>query len=657
VSTYYKRLSRAFTKNILVPDTYDIDLFIREQPDADYYDSIYLYEQKHKDQFDQTKSLSGIIDVKTNRIIFDLDSKNDLEKARVEASELCSKLLADGIEETAIRAFFSGGKGFHVELFTDEMYTRKEIENILSHYAGGLSTVDFKITDEQRVIRTAFTKHPKTGLYKIPLTLFELTSSSVEAIQKDAKELKPKFYNLFNSYEVLTPPATFSFIKHLNEVDKPKHEQIEILSDRPDFTRKPKHLTPVKFALQEGFFESGERNHAYMILASTYRGLGYNEEIAYNMLKATNRLQSRRTGQEPFSTDELWKNIIKVVFSPNWRGGTYSESEDKLLDKIKTRFHLSDQYEHDSNPVVFHQLGGDSFARYARSFYETRIYTGLKELDNKFPICAGSNIAIVGAASSGKTALTLNILEQMRETGAISLFASLDMAKSRLYEKLLYKVTGGQLSRDQLYQAYLNGEGKKYDNLVKERFPNVYIFAQSSPTVGNIREHIKKIQDTTGKPVRLLMIDYFERVTGTKSDDTAASKEVASGIQDLIADFPELTPITLFQPNKMALGGGPDKPIMNYASIKGSSFIFQSARQILSIWRPFFSPEYKDYDKFMEMAILKNDLGELEKFVFNFEGKTGLISELNRDDLQLYKEYMKEKVKTEQLKDDNGFGL
>lgn len=648
----YKRISRSFTKNILIreDDHEAVQRFIEEKPDADYYDSIYLYTDAHKEQFDRTKSLAGISDVKTNRIIFDLDSKEDLEKARQDAVLLCSRLISDGIDEESIQLSFTGSKGYHVELFTDQYFTRREVENILTNYAGDLATVDFKITDEQRVIRTPLTKHPKTGLYKTPITLFELEMLNSEDFKQAAAEIVPKHYSLLNNYRVLTPPDRFSLIKNLNAADKQKLEQIELSSDRPDFSRKPKHLTPVKFALSEGYFEPGERHNAFMILASTYRALNFNKLIAYNMLKATNQLQSKRTGQPLFPKEELWNNIIEYVYSPKWRGGTFSEEEDHLIKKLKERLNITENSSIDENPIIISELGGDSFARYARSFYETRIYTGLPDLDEKFPICAGSNVAIVGAASSGKTSICLNILEELNKSDAVSVFASLDMSRSRLYEKLLYKVTNGEISRDELYNAYLEGRGAAFDEMVKERYKNTYIFAKSAPTIPQIREYLMRVQDTTGKPVRLLMIDYFERIGSEKSDDTAASKEVASGIQDLIADFPELTPITLYQPNKMALGGGPDKPILNYANIKGSSFIFQAARQIISLWRPFFSPEYKDMDQFMEMAILKNDLGELDTFKYSWHGKTGTILPMTEEQQELYKEYMDKKIRAEDIK-------
>jgi len=114
-----------------------------------------------------------------------------------------------------------------------------------------------------------------------------------------------------------------------------------------------------------------------------------------------------------------------------------------------------------------------------------------------------------------------------------------------------------------------------------------------------------------------------------------------------------LTPITLYQPNKMALGGGPDQPILNYAAIKGSSFVFQSVRQILSLWRPFFNPRDKDMDEFMEMAILKNDLGELGMYCYNWTGKTGSIEMMDIADKLKYDRYISEKKQRERNIDED----
>jgi hypothetical protein len=227
------------------------------------------------------------------------------------------------------------------------------------------------------------------------------------------------------------------------------------------------------------------------------------------------------------------------------------------------------------------------------------------------------------------TALALEILKNTSKAGIVSVFASLDMHRNRLFEKLLYKTTG--LSRGELYAKVHAGEIEEITKKVKEDYANVWFYDRSCPTVGNIREYIEEVEAETGKKVKLVMLDYFERVNSDKSEDTAASKDIAGQLQDVVNDF-NVAMVTLVQPNKFSLGSGPDKPIKSYTAIKGSSFLYQSFRSIVSIWRPFFTPETVDKDKFLQMAILKNDLGELGMFNFAWSGKRGEIREVTEEE-------------------------
>jgi hypothetical protein len=223
------------------------------------------------------------------------------------------------------------------------------------------------------------------------------------------------------------------------------------------------------------------------------------------------------------------------------------------------------------------------------------------------------------------------------------------MHRNRLFEKLLYKTSG--LSREELYKRIKEGTASPIFNKVREEYKNVYFYDRSAPTVDNIREYINQVQEQTGKKVKLVMLDYFERVNSDKSEDTAASKDVAGKLQDLVNDF-DICMVTLVQPNKFALASGPDSPITNYTAIKGSSFLYQSFRSIISIWRPFFNPEYAEYDKFLQMAILKNDLGELDMFNFGWHGKKGEIWELAQEGEEELERLLKLKANAKAKVDD-----
>lgn len=589
----------------------------KADPNKDYYMSIFAYNDNHKKHVDQTGSVAGIKDVKTNTLVFDFDSK-DLERVKKDVLELGNRLVnIYNVDPDNIACFFSGSKGLHVVVPIDKEITPEEFKQATGRLAENLETFDPVVSDPQRVLRVEHTRHPKTGLYKIPLHIAEVDELSTDQIKQLAKTPREDF--TANTRSVKLPETLFKIIK------KEKQEVISL--DEFDYNNPPKGWKKYKYALAQGWFDSGERHNALMVIAATCRGLGYDKEQTYFLCKSALKKQARRTGEGEFDKSELWENIIEQsVFSSTWEGGQYSPQNNPWLKKYCERMNFSiNEKEEKVIQLNDIELG---FTQYVQNIEQNTVLTGIPCLDKAMPLTTGMNLGVIGAASSGKTALALSILKNTSKAGVVSVFASLDMHRNRLFEKLLYKTSG--LNRDDLYKKIKEGTAGPIFEKVREEYKNVYFYDRSAPTVDNIREYITQVQEQTGKKVKMVMLDYFERVNSDKSEDTAASKEVAGKLQDLVNDF-DICMVTLVQPNKFALASGPDSPITNYTAIKGSSFLYQSFRSIISIWRPFFNPEYSEYDKFLQMAILKNDLGELDMFNFGWHGKKGEIWELAQE--------------------------
>ena len=586
-------------------------------PNKDYYMSIFSYNDKHKKQVEQTGSIAGIKDVTTNTLVFDFDSKN-LEDARQDVLTLGLRLVNEyNVNEDDIACYFSGSKGLHVVVPLSQEITPEQFKQATGKLAEGLNTFDPVVSDPQRVLRLEHTRHPKSGLYKIPLHIAEVEELTIDQIKELAKTPRDDFE--LNTKQVKLPEILFKV--------KEKKQPEQITSDDFDYTNPPKGWKKYKWALAQGWFDSGERHNALMVIAATCRGLGYDKDATYYICKSALKKQAKRTNDGEFDKSELWENIIeKSVFSDSWEGGQYSPQNNPWLKKYCERMNFaSDEKEEKVIQLNDIELG---FTHYVKNIEQNTILTGIPCLDKAMPLTTGMNLGVIGAASSGKTALALSILKNTSKAGVVSIFASLDMHRNRLFEKLLYKTSG--LSRDELYARIKAGEAGPIFQKVREEYSNVYFYDRSAPTVENIREYITQVQEQTGKKVKMVMIDYFERVNSDKSEDTAASKDIAGKLQDLVNDF-DICMVTLVQPNKFALSSGPDSAITNYTAIKGSSFLYQSFRSIISIWRPFFNPELSEYDKFLQMAILKNDLGELNMFNFGWHGKKGEIWELAQE--------------------------
>jgi len=634
----YRRLTEGLNdKGKLIPAHSDIFSYISDR-NKDYYLSTYKYTEKHREQFLEHGTIAGITDVVTEKIWWDFDSEFDPDTAKADTIKLVNKLILKGIEKEDIFIAFSGNKGFGVEVNLLETYTPKQIKSIAFELAENLSTFDTKMYNASRVFRVYGTRHNKTGLFKTPLTFNQLNELSSDNIMKLASSF-PKWDNEFR-WDAVTSP----FIVN-KEHESIIEERVENLIPTLDYSMKPKFLSNCRWAIQNGYFKQGDRNIALLCLGSTYKNMGFTIEHVYRLLKGVAELQSKYSQTERFSDSELFNNIIKVVFAATWNNGQYTCREDKnWLHTFcsKLEHPCNHKTEDELKPRTFMDLK-DDFKHYVKNIHKNTILTGLPSIDKNVFLSTGANVGIIGAAGSGKTTVALEILNHTSKAGVRSVCASLDMAKNRIFEKILYRLTGHD--RTELYRIFQDNEEEPILNQLKEEFGNVQFFKKSSPTVQDIKDYIIKCNEVSDEKIKLVVIDYFERVSSDFSDDTQASKKVAGELQDLVDDL-DVCLITLVQPNKFALVGGPDQPIYDYTKIKGSSFVYQAFRIIISCWRPFFNPKTFMNDKYMQMAVLKNDLGELAEFEFNWEGKRGIISEMEDFQHAEFEELLRQKVET-----------
>lgn len=636
----YKRICNGVNdRGFLVPSEENTHKFITDNQ-QDWYESLFLYNEEQKAEFDKTGSVAGVQHVTGKRLYFDFDSKDDLETAANDTLSVYHKLRDIGFSEDTIELSFSGSKGFGIDILLVNEISVKDFKHAVFAIAGDFKTFDRVINNPSRVIRVVNTKHQISNRYKVQLTLEQLETLSIDEIKAYAdspKNQEPKLLAKFPD-----------FLRHKEEKKKPT---VTNILGSVDYSNKPKFLSNCRWALQNGLFKDGSRSTALLCLASTYKNLGYDQEIVYRMLKGVAELQSQRNDTDRFPDEEIYNNIIVQVFADSWKNGQYScrEQGNFLFDYCKSLGVHKCNHAMDDQMKPKHLIEiTSSFKDYVRNIDKNTIITGISAIDENFFLSTGSNVGILGAPASGKTALALNILNNTSKSGVKSVFASLDMHRNRLFEKVLYKISG--LSREDLYHKFQTDSEGDLLKLLNQEFGNVYFLNKSSPCVQDVREYVLACQEACGEKIKLVMVDYFERVNSDMSDDTAASKRVAGELQDLVNDL-DVCLITLVQPNKMSISGGPDQPLYSYSAIKGSAFVSQAFRQILSIWRPFATPELKEDDRYLQMAILKNDLGELNEFVFSWNGKKGQIREMEEHEISEFETILDQK-KSKDKKED-----
>ena len=645
----YKRISKGLNNYKLYPENFDITKIIEQSGDKDYYYGIYTYEERHYEHWKKVKSLSGIRDVKTNKLVIDFDYENDLIVAKKSALEAVSRLITKGFNRDDVQIYFSGGKGFHLEVNLDEWLTRPQFENIVWGVADGIKGFDESVKDQQRLIRMPFTKNQDTGLYKIPLTLEELEENPIDVIQSKARELQEEQWELYCEWKNKSVPLPKG-LKDLKDktVEKQTKEKSEItFEDRLDLTQKPKWMSPTKFALQEGFFKEGERNTAFMILAATYRANGFPRELAWRMLKGVAELQARRTNSKEYSEDALWTEVISVVYSPNWRGGTYAEKETDLLQVTADRFNLELDKTKDS--LVSIEFVADRFKVFAENIDKNTIKTGIKEIDDNVLLTTGMAVGILGAPGSGKTSFSNSFIQHLSSQNQHSLFESLDMSDNLLFARLLQKYVRYDFKT--ILHKINTGDYDKHlmeaFEKVQMEFKNVGFNFRSGTTVEDIENDIIAKKKQIGDGLKLVVVDYLEKVRGPYSDPNANTGFVASRLTDLAREY-DLCLFLLLQPQKSA--GDPREELLSMRKVKGASIIEQDLRAIMTMWRPGFNPQDMSRDKYASVAVVKNNMGPLCQMDFRWDGLSGTIRSLTseeRGDLKMLREDLEAQKKEE----------
>jgi energy-coupling factor transporter ATP-binding protein EcfA2 len=623
----YIRICRGVQdKGILVP--VNSDVYKGVDLTKDYYTSAFLYNDEQYNTFKKTGTVAGITDTITNKLYWDFDSADNLEAAKEDAHTLCARLVkVYGLEPSNVALFFSGKKGFQVEVnFTDELFTPTQVKNICLNLGEGLSTLDRQIYNANRILRLPLSRHQDTGLYKMPLDFTALDEASIEDIKDAARESWDDANALRDIFNQAKTNAKINQLK----VSSPKVElttKIKVAYDISDVSwgDKPKFLTPEKFLLSLGFFEQGERSHALMILGSTFKSLGFNETQTYHFLKSAAELQSERVGEDKFPKGEIYKNIIAQIYSPTWKGGVYSVANDELLKRLSTLVPQSAKLEDEADVHDIRETA-NLFISYAKDIDKNTLKFGIPCLDNNLHIQVGRLYGIIGPPGSGKTSLGVTIHNNTSKLDISSMFFSFDMSKYDVFQKLIQRHT--RMDRDKLYEVYKTGSSdqqKKIAETVSEEYKNVRFVFKTGQSIEEMKQTIISTEKKLGIEFRLIVVDYLELVQSKYSDPTQGSAEVIQGLREIAINMNKAV-VVFLQPNKMS--STIDEPLLSYNAAKGSSAIAQACTAILTIHRPGYSSRTPETDKFFSIDCVKNRSGRLFSADLHWDGLTGNIREL-----------------------------
>lgn len=632
----YTRLCTSITDiGKYVPKDDDIHKHVKDHNKDAYY-SIYSYTkeqvelakemievEKNGKKYTRPRGISGITEVVTDRLVFDFDS-TDVQLAQKDTIKVVDRLLKNGLQENDIRTWFSGNKGFAIEVhYSNGTLDPKEFKAITKSLAGDLSTYDSVVSNPSRIFRLPNTKHPKSGLFKTPLTLDELRGMSIEEIREassgeyedevsqhwSVSDLLPKFKTLATVEEPSTPKVT----GEVGEYDPSKN---------------PLNLDSWKNALLQGFFPDGQRSNALMILCATLKEKGYDKKLSYYSLKAAADKQSDRYGGEKFEKEEIWLNIIEQVYEGLWNGGTYSQENfpESLIKYYETELNLPRRSDELALELVMNVSEGlKGFDFYAENADKNTFKFGIADLDKSLKVMKGHLIGVLAPPSVGKTSLALTVLNNTSKDGKKSFFGSYDMYSNTVFQKLIQREFG--VDQEYIFSAYRDNDTEliaEFHEVLKQNYSNVTFCFKTGQSVEELKQSVHAAEEKSGENIELVVVDYLELIRTKSTDPTQASAEAIQGLREIANEGRVV--IVLLQPNKMS--STIDEPLLSYNCAKGSSSIAQACTSIITAHRPGMSSLEPENDKYFGVNVVKNRMGSLSSCYFNWDGLTGRIGQM-----------------------------
>lgn len=629
--------------------------YLKENPNTDWYSSLFTFGEEAKQYFEKNNnSIKGYNGkATTNTLVFDFDSKVDLNIAKDDAMRLLGELQTQGIDVTkSVRVFFSGSKGFHVELYTKKLFTPEECKELSLWIKRifKLPTLDTVIYNTTRLYRINNTINPKSNLYKIELEPEDLVNLTIDQIKEKAKT------TFITNFATAVPTDNLKFIDTFKILYMKKPLSVVVESteeidgikgiDTIDFNECPRNQPRCIFALSKGIMKPGlgERNVLFLRLAAYYRGQGFAKEVALSTLVGIAELNAKLyPDAEPYTKDELENTVVKSVYGSTTfkqipgASGVDPKNElvkkycDALGEKTTRKCCLHSRGESRETTVQIESVS-DSFEHFASNFEKNTVKTGINFIDENMNIAVGTTTLLVGATGSGKTTAALNVMENANALGLHTVFFSLDMHKNLIYLKLAQKLTN--YTQQQILDFYKNKDHNKISyikGVIAQKYNKTFFDFSSTLTLDQMRDKIFNIEDENKVKIKLVVVDYASRITGQFADRYAnatynalKSTEVA-GVTDSAWVF-----ISQISRNS----GDGCAPLRTKRAAKESGDWEESATNVITVWRPFMGDPDRDF--YLRMFLAKNRMGREVETVLKFDGAKGHIRDMNLDEHSEY---------------------
>ena len=331
----------------------------------------------------------------------------------------------------------------------------------------------------------------------------------------------------------------------------------------------------------------------------------------------------------------MLRNLIHATHNIQQRAFDGEDGADTILDNAESSIFALAEDRVKAGLLPIKDIVRDNFERLERIFREgksvTGISTGYGELDKLLSGLQPSELIILaGRPSQGKTALALNMAENIAIRGGLPVAVfSLEMSKEALLQRLVASVA--QVDAHKFRSGHLSREDwrRMTEGLGTISSAPLWIDDAGSISVLEIGAKARRLKHDKG--LSLLIVDYLQLITA-RGRFNSRQEEVASisrGLKGLAKEL-QVPVLVLSQ-----LTRAPEREERGpqLSDLRESGAIEQDADVVMFIYRPnFYKPNATPEEREMaDILIAKQRNGPTDKVKFVFRSRLTRFEEAAPD--------------------------
>jgi len=351
-------------------------------------------------------------------------------------------------------------------------------------------------------------------------------------------------------------------------------------------------------------------------------GNAYLTELINEVVTASHIVQYAVIVKQKSTLRKLIKagqEITTLGFKENEEIDELIEEAEKTIFSVSRTF-LKDKFVHIKDILAqTYEKISDLHDPEAKDKYRG-IPTGFKSLDNMLSGLQPSDLVVLAARPSmGKTALALNVAQNVSKVGKSVGIISLEMSKEQLVERMfcsLLAVDSWKMRTGRLTEEDFARVGSIMDELNQSK---IFIDDSVGGSIAELRAKARRLQSEHG--LDLLIVDYLQLMSAGKGGSSITNR--VQEISEISRSFKSLArelriPIIALSQLSRAVEQRPSK-IPQLSDLRESGAIEQDADLVLMMYREDYYEEDTERAGVTDLYIRKHRNGPIGKIELMFK--------------------------------------